>query len=224
MGAGYSPSIFAKIIDSCFGNLYELGVIAYFDNIVVATTDDRKSHLKIVEKVLQRMKELKLIIKFAKGTYATKALEILCWKVDGVVKKPNDAIKTVIASMTEVPTTNKMAISSIATLNHVATTIPGFPQRVKVWRDKIASDEKWKVSPQEAAEWQSMARDCIRRPPVYLYDSTKMSRVTTDWSNYAMGAVFQQKQQNELWGLVACLYRKCNMSESRYSSYKGELC
>eukprot|EP01071_Lankesteria_metandrocarpae_P012670 Lankesteria_metandrocarpae@DN6143_c0_g1_i1.p1 len=48
-------------------------------------------------------------------------------------------------------------------------------------------------------------------------------RISTDWSALAMGAAFEQRRQDGTWQLVACLHRKCNEAESKYSSYKGEL-
>eukprot|EP01071_Lankesteria_metandrocarpae_P015094 Lankesteria_metandrocarpae@DN9318_c0_g1_i1.p1 len=113
MGAGCSLSIFARIVDDSFGDLYELSIVAYFDNIIIATNGGRGHHLEVTQMVLQRMKDLRLVVRFAKGMYATRALELLGWQVDGVVRQPCVAIRNVIEGLGVPPHTRKSAISAL---------------------------------------------------------------------------------------------------------------
>eukprot|EP01071_Lankesteria_metandrocarpae_P004959 Lankesteria_metandrocarpae@DN3779_c0_g1_i1.p1 len=69
---------------------------------------------------------------------------------------------------------------------------------------------------------KSKGRSGADRPPLTLYSTQKLYRISKDYSSKRIGVTLEQMESNE-WHLVTCCARKCSYAESRYTSTKGEL-
>jgi hypothetical protein len=61
-------------------------------------------------------------------------------------------------------------------------------------------------------------------PVLAHFHHEKPTRIETDASKYALGAILSQKQDDNHWHPVAYLSRKFNSAETRYSTFDQEMC
>ena len=64
-------------MDKLFGDMAD-DVIHYEDDILIATNGTFEEHMKVVDKVLQRIKQGKIMIRPQKFNLAKKEIDFLC--------------------------------------------------------------------------------------------------------------------------------------------------
>jgi hypothetical protein len=73
-GLTNAPAIFSTMMNRIFGDMYDLTVIVYLDDIVVFSKD-RASHLEHVTQVLQRLKDNQIHLKLSKCVFFEPEVE-----------------------------------------------------------------------------------------------------------------------------------------------------
>ena len=74
-----SPGTFQQIMNEVFGDFIEEGfIVIYMDDLLIITKDlDRKAHMKIVRRVLQRLRENDLFVKQLKCRFYQESVDFL---------------------------------------------------------------------------------------------------------------------------------------------------
>ena len=221
-GLRNSPLHLKLLMDKLFGDM-ATEVIHYVDDILIATNGSLKHHLKVVEKVLQRMKEGNIKIRPSKITLAQNRVEFLgiVWTA-GKISIPEGkllAFKTLSS-----PTTPKKAKSVICCLAYYRRFIANFAALARPIMELGSLHPK-------CFKWTEALEKCFRKiinllcknAILYLPDPKKPYYIQTDASQYAgAGRVFQKDDEgNEK--VIACISRTFSKSERSYSTIRKEV-
>ncbi len=81
-GISEAPLTFQRLVNHVLQGLTGDGVHAFIDDIIVSS-EDVESHLKRLEQVLQRFREVGLTLRYSKCAFLRKSITYLGYKLDG---------------------------------------------------------------------------------------------------------------------------------------------
>ena len=221
-GLRNSPLHLKLLMDKLFGDLSN-EVIHYADDILIATSGSIKNHLKIVEKVLQRLKEGNIKIRPNKMCLAKDTIEFLgiVWTA-GKISIPDG--KLLSFKLLPSPTTPKKAKSVICCLAYYRKFIPKFAELARPIMELGSVHPKcFKWSNELEEKFRTIIDAMCKNAILHLPDPSKPYYVQTDASQYAgSGRVFQ-KDENGDEKILACISRTFSKSERSYSTIRKEV-
>jgi Reverse transcriptase (RNA-dependent DNA polymerase) len=85
-----SPDIFQAIINDIMGDLQNVG--AYLDNILITTAGSFNDHLKHIELVLQRLRDVGFAVNLRKSSFAVTEIDYLGYWITrrGIQPQPKE--------------------------------------------------------------------------------------------------------------------------------------
>ncbi|KAK1918666.1 hypothetical protein P3342_001715 [Pyrenophora teres f. teres] len=165
-----------------------------------------EEHIELVKKVLRKLKNRKLYLQPEKCEFHTQETEFLGFIIstEGVKMNPKK-IQTV--QEWPIPKTVKdELLPDYSTLTEITKKDVGF---------------KWEKEHQEAFE--RLKQVFLEAPVLEMYDPRRKTRVETDASDYALGAVLSQQSEDGKWRPVFYHSRKFSGAELNYDVHDKEL-
>ena len=221
-GLRNSPLHLKLLMDKLFGDMSN-EVIHYADDILIATNGSIKAHLKIVEKVLQRLKEGNIKIRPNKMCLARDRVEFLgiVWTA-GKISIPDG--KLLAFKNLPSPSTPKKAKSVICCLAYYRKFISHFAELARPIMELGSVHPKcFKWTEALERNFREIITAMCNNSILHLPDPTKPYYVQTDASQYAgSGRVFQKDEDgNER--ILACISRTFSKAERSYSTIRKEV-
>ena len=221
-GLKNSPLYLKLLMDKLFGDMAD-EVITYADDILIATNGTFEEHMRVVNKVLQRIKLGKIKIRPQKINLAKKEIDFLgmVW-TEGKLSIPQ--AKTLAFQNLPSPNTPKKAKSVICALAYYRKFVPNFAQLSQPIMDlSILHPKEFKWTEQHENLFRRLIRQICKHATRYLPDPKKPFFVQTDASSFCgAGKLFQKDEEgNEL--LIACVSRTFTKTERAYSTIKKEV-
>ena len=218
-GLTNAPATFMNLMNEIFREHLDVFVIVYLDDILIYSKT-WKDHLDHIRVVLEILRKEKLYGKISKCVFGVTEVEYLGHIIsqDGVSVDPQK-----VQAITEwpVPRSKQHVQSFLGLVNYYRRFI----------RDcsKIAKPltELTKNTPFEWNEPQKNSFELLKKaicsvPVLRNFDAALPIYVTTDASQYAIGAVLEQEEQNKRKP-VAFASRTLNESEQNYAAHEREL-
>ena len=221
-GLRNSPLHLKLLMDKLFGDMAN-EVIHYADDILIATNGSMRQHLKIVEKVLQRLKEGNIKIRPSKMCIARNRVEFLgiVWTA-GKISIPDG--KLLAFKKLPSPTTPKKAKSVICCLAYYRKFIPNFAGLARAIMELgSVHPRSFKWTDELEKNFRQIIKAMCDNSILHLPDPKKPYYVMTDASQYAgSGRVFQKDEDgNER--ILACISRTFSKAERSYSTIRKEV-
>jgi len=199
-------------------------VFAYIDDVLIASRDEIE-HYQHVRTVFERFQEYGIAINPAKCVFATDKMPFFGHVIDKGSCRPNAERITVIHEWA-LPNTKKQLQRFLGSLNFYHRFIPKAAKMQALLYD-LAAKVKKRDGP---LQWSDDARACFDTCRRALADTAQLAHLhpnapvclSTDASNIAVGAIFEQKV-NDLWQPLGFFSRKLSPAERRYSTYDREL-
>jgi transposase InsO family protein len=197
---------------------------AYIDDLLIAS-DTWEEHVEHVSKVLEMLKQCRLLIHPGKSVFGTNVVEYLGHNVvgeHGIMM--SDAKIQAIKALPQ-PTDLPQLRSILGFLAYYRHFIPGFSSIAAPMTRLLQKDTPFVWGPEQRQAYEALRelmtdpRGTVLRP----IDPKRELILHTDWSNYGIGAVLGQKDDEGREYLCACISRSLNKHERNYPSYKGEL-
>ena len=219
-GLKNAPSTFQRLMDQVLSGLQGLELFVYMDDIVIyASSLEEHSHK--LKRLLGRLKTAGLTLQPDKCYFLKKEIAYLGHIItrDGVKPDPRK-----IEAVREFPRpkTRKNIKQFLGLIGYYRRFIHEFAKIAKplTLLTKLGIKYHWDQPQQEAFE---KLRDLITTQPILQYpDFKKPFIVTTDASNYAIGAVLSQGKIGEDLP-IAYASRTLNDAETRYATIEKEL-
>ena len=220
-GLRNSPLYLKLLTDEILGDMANY-VIAYADDIMIATDKTMTHHIDVVAEVLLRLKRKGIKMRPEKINLAAETIEFLgvIWN-KGKLKIPE--AKLLAFKNTPIPTNPKKVKSFVCAMSFYRRFIPRFAQLSKVLMDlALSKPEDFKWLPIHQSAFQAMIDAIINYSALVVPDPDKPFYVQTDASMYAAaGRVFQKDDENnEL--LLACVSRTFARAEISYGIFRKE--
>jgi transposase InsO family protein len=220
MGLKNSPSTFQRVMDNVLRGLQNEICLVYLDDIVVFSTS-LQEHLINLEKVFRRLRESNFKIQMDKSEFLkleTAYLGHIIGK-DGI--KPNPDKISVINNY-PIPKSPKEIKQFLGLLGYYRKFIPDFAKITKPLTKCLKKGQKITFEPEYINSFET-CKTLLTNDPILQYpDFSKEFLLTTDASNFAIGAVLSQGPVGSDKP-VCYASRTLNESEQNYSTIEKEL-
>ena len=220
-GLSSSPNNFQRMMHIIFGNLSDLGILVYLDDIIVSSCDT-ESHLVKLREVFNLLRQHNLKLKPSKCHFLKKKIQYLGFEISSGQSAPINKNIEVIKNFA-VPNSRKSLRSFLGAANFYRKYLPNFSKRTKTLTDLTKEKLKFKWNEQAQREFEDIKNALVSKPCLALPDFNKTFLLYTDASGGALGAVLAQLNENNFPQPVAFASRKLKDAESRYSATEREL-
>ena len=217
-GVAAAPSIFQRVMDSMFQGMPN--VLVYLDDILVSGTT-RDEHLKTLNLVLAKLSSSGFHLKKEKCDFMKTDVVFLGHKVDATGLHPIGATLTGIKNA-RIPTCVTELRSFIGMVNHYARFIKGLSSKLNPLHKLLCSGVKWFWGEQQKKAFNNI-KELLSSPPIVIhYDANKPLVLTTDASEYGIGAVLSHVSTDGTDQPIACYSRTLSKAEKNYSQLDKE--
>lgn len=218
MGLKNSPSTFQRVMDNVLQGVENS--LVYLDDILVFSTS-LQEHIINLKKVFQRLRETNFKIQMDKSEFLKHETPFLGHIITPEGVKPNpDKIDAVLKY--PIPKTAKQIKAFLGLLGYYRRFIPEFAKITKPLTACLKKGSKILLN----TEYINCFEHCktlLTNDPILVYpDFTSEFTLTTDASNFALGAVLSQGPANSDRP-IAYASRTLNDSEVNYSTTEKEL-
>ena len=196
-------------------------VDSYIDDIIIYT-EDWDTHLNILKKLFQRLKDAQLTARPSKCVFGANSVEFLGHQLQQNWVMPNEDNLNKIRDAKR-PTTKKEVRSFFGLLNYYRDFIPSFAAVAAPLSDLTRKGMPNKIIWGEAQEKAFLALQAalLKRPILKLPNHAKDFILRTDASNVGLGAALMQECNGKLHP-VAFASKKLTSAESKYSTLEKE--
>ncbi|KAL7839056.1 hypothetical protein SRHO_G00257140 [Serrasalmus rhombeus] len=217
-GLASAPSCFQRMMSIILKG--QVGVQCYLDDIIVsgATAED---HDKNLESVLQRINKAGLRLNFEKCRFRQPELSFLGHTVSAKGLQP-DASHVAAVSQAPPPTDTVSLQSFLGLTSWYAKFIPNYAAIVEPLRALLrgAVSIVWTEEAQQSFE--RVKELIVNSPALALFNPELPTIVTTDASDYGVGAVLTQLHPESTEKTVAFASRTLTQAERKYSTIEKE--
>ena len=219
-GLKNAPATFQRVMNNILRGLQNEICFVYLDDVIIFSTS-LQEHLDKLKKVFTRLRNSKFKIQLDKSEFLRKEVQYLGHIVskDGV--KPNQDKINAVKSF-PIPKTTKMIKSFLGLVGYYRRFIKDFAKITKPMTRCLKKDIKIEHTPEFIKAFEHCKQLLINSPILQYPDYSKPFLLTTDASNFALGAVLSQGPiPNDR--PIAYASRTLNESETKYSTIEKEL-
>lgn len=220
MGLKNSPSTFQRVMDNVLRGLQNVICVVYLDDILVFSTS-LQEHMNSLRKIFSRLRESNFKIQMDKSEFLKHETPYLGHIITPQGVKPNpDKIAAIVKY--PMPKTSKQIKGFLGLLGYYRRFIPDYARITKPLTKCLKKGAKITLSP-EYVECFEHCKTLLTNDPILQYpDFTKDFILTTDASNFALGAILSQGPVGSDKP-IAYASRTLNDSEINYSTIEKEL-
>ncbi|SJL14660.1 uncharacterized protein ARMOST_18125 [Armillaria ostoyae] len=219
-GLTNSPATFQWMMNDIFKDLISEGkVTIYLDDILIFTKE-LDEHRRIVQRVLQKLRENKLFLKAEKCEFEVLETEYLGVIIsEGQIRM--DPVKLAGIAEWPTPTKKKELQSFLGFTNFYRKFIKNYSKVVRALT-QLTGNAEWTWGAAQNQAFQQLKKQMAEDVILAIPNGTGRFRVEADASNGAIGAVLSQEQEGR-WRPVAFMSKALTATERNYEIYDKEL-
>lgn len=220
-GLKTAPATFQRAMDNVLRGLQGIHCLVYLDDIIVYS-NSLPEHIEKLRKVFDRLRKTNLKVTLDKCEFLRKEVLYLGHTITKNGLMPNsDKIKAVINF--PLPRTTTEIKSFLGLVGYYRKFIKDFAKLTQPMTSCLKKKNKIDVMKQEYIDAFEKCKELLTNAPLLQFpDFTKPFVLTTDASNFAIGAVLSQGTIGSDMP-VAYASRTLNDAETRYSTIEKEL-
>jgi len=216
-GLKNAPGTFQRLMNSVLKEFIGKICYVYLDDIIVFSTS-KQEHFDSLQKILRKLQDANLKIQLDKSEFLKQETEFLGHVITTRGIKPNPN-KIEAINKFPLPKTAKQIKSFLGLVGYYRKFIKDFAKIAKPMTSYLKKDKRIDVSNPEYKEAFNKLKLLITTDPILVYpDFSKKFVLTTDASNFAIGAVLSQDNHP-----VCYASRTLNEHECNYSTFEKEL-
>ena len=215
-----APATFQRIMDKILAGYKYSFCFVYLDDIVIFS-ESFDDHINHVKKVFDRLRQYELSISLKKCQFARDQVKFLGHIIKNGTISPDPNTVASIKDLSP-PTGTSQLRSYLGLLNYYRTFIPRFAH-IAAPLHKLLSNKShyvWDNDCQKAFE--VLNHSLISYPILQCSDPNRPFIIHTDASDYAIGAVLAQKDDDGKEHVVAYLSRSLSNHETKYTTTEKE--
>ncbi|KAJ1519194.1 hypothetical protein ONE63_011200 [Megalurothrips usitatus] len=196
-GLKNSPPTFQRLMNRIFEDLDGEDVRYYMDDILIATIDDTRLHLKRIDQVLERLEKAGMTINPSKCSWLTRETQFLGHKLTHCGAQPLPSKVQAVLDFKE-PVNAKQVRSFLGLVSWFRRNIPNLAERARCLVELTRKEAEfvWNEARQQAFDDLKQA---LANPPVLRFPDLDLDfLIFTDSSGYAIGALLAQKPEGVL--------------------------
>lgn len=219
-GLKNAPATFQRVLDDILRDLIGKSCLIFMDDIICFGTSLQES-IQNLDKVLQKLSEYNLKVQIDKCAFLQKEVEFLGHVVtrDGIKPNPNKikAIKD-----WPIPKNQKELRGFLGIMGYYRRFIRDFAKIVKPLTIQLKKDQQITHTP-DFVDTINKCKNILSSSDILSYpDFSQNFILTTDASNYCLGAVLSQKIKN-VERPIAFASRTLQKNEINYSTTEKEM-
>jgi len=220
-GLTNAPSMFQDMMNHIFSDMLDLGLIAYMDNILIYATT-RDEHDRIVRETLKQLQQHGLAVVADKCVWRAKEVEFLGYILsqDGI-KMAQDKVEAVLSW--EAPRSLTEVQSFLGFANFYRRFIQDYSRVARPLTELTKKTDKWAWNNEAEAAFTELKQRFTTAPILAHFDAQKPVIIETDASDFAIGAVLSQRDNEGRLHPVAFHSRKFQPAEINYKIHNKEL-
>jgi hypothetical protein len=218
-----SPSFESDMMNHVVSDRIDLELVIYMDDILVYAKT-LEEHDDLVQKVLQRLTENKLAVEPAKCVWKCMEVEFLGYIIsrDGI-KMSQEKVKVAVLNWKYSISLNEVQ-SYLGFANFYRRFICDYSQVVCPLTELTKGDAKvWKWTDEGARAFDELKLRFTTAPIVTHFDPKRPVIIETDTSDFALGAVLSQSDDENRLHPVAFHSRKFQPAEINYEIHGKKL-
>lgn len=222
-GFSNAPATFQNMMNKILEDLIQSRkVMVYLDDILIFG-NDKKEHRKLVCDVLKRLEDNDLYAKAEKCFFEQSSIEYLGMiishnsvkmdpkKVSGVLEWPE-------------PKKVKHVQAFLGFANFYRRFIEGFAKLARPLSDLTKKEIPWTWGEDQLKAFEALKKAFTTAPILRIPDDENPFRLSTDASNFAIGAVLSQhSKDDQKWHPVAYFSKSLTQPERNYEIYDKEM-
>jgi len=218
MGLRCSPDIAQEVMENVLRNIEEIDV--YIDDVGVFN-NDWQGHLQTLDEVLRRLKDNGFTINPLKCEWAVKETDWLgYWLTPRGLKPWKKKVEAILAL--KKPTNIKQLRGVIGLVNYYKDLWPRRAHTLKPLTD-MTGKKSFIWTPEMDKAFEEVKKLVSAAALCAYPDHNKRFVIETDASDYQMGAIIKQEDDNGLLRPVAYFSQKFNKAQLNYSTRDQEL-
>lgn len=216
-GLKNAPATFQRMMNNVLKEHINKICIIYMDDILIFSTS-LQEHINSLEKIFKTLRKANLKVSLNKSDFLKKETDFLGHIVSKEGIKPDPRKIEGIKKQT-IPRTVKEIQSFLGLSGFYRKFIPDYAKIAKPLTIRLKKDAVINVDDKDYKESFEKLKNILMSDMVLRYpDFSKKFALTTDASNYALGAVLSQEK-----GPIAFASRTLNKHEVNYSTIEKEL-
>ena len=221
MGFKTSAQTWCRLMDMVFSGLLGHGVFVYLDDIIIYAKS-LEEHLKLYTEVFERIKKANLLLDPKKCLFLRREAQVLGHIVGSNQLKPNPE-KIAAVKDYPVPNTLKKLRAFSGLCSYYRRFIKNFSTIAKPLSDLLKKNQEFIWGEQQQKAFETLKEKLCSDPVLATPDYTKLFYITTDSSDFGLGAVLEQLDENNKPRVIAYASRLLKKSELAFSTYLKEL-
>lgn len=219
-GLTNAPATFMHTMNHVLNEYLDQFCVVYLDDILVYSCDE-STHRKHLKLIFDKLRAERLYVSTSKCEIAKAKVEFLGHMIS---KKGVEVMEEKVKIIKDWPSpTNVSELRSFLGLaNYYRKFIKGSSEIARPLTDLLKKAEVWRWSEKEQAAMEKLKQALSNAPVLLIPDPELPFELTTDASDYAIGAVLTQNQ-GKGHQPVAFESRKLNSAEMNYPTHEKEL-
>ena len=220
-GVCNAPATFQSMINDVFRDMLDVGVIAYMDDIRIYT-ETVEEHVALVRRVMERLRMLRLCVSIKKSSFHQQEVEFLWYKIsDRGITMRGTKVEEIRGCSTPEKVINVQSFMGFA--NFYRRLIKGYSKIAKPLTDLTKKGIKWTWTPSCQDAFDKLKEMFTTSPILTHFEDTRPTKLETDASDFALGAVLSQLCEDEKWLPVAFHSGKFSPAEINYDVHDKDM-
>lgn len=209
-----------RLMDKVVPNRLKENVFIYLDDLLLISSDFEQ-HMELLKEVAQCLKAANLTIGLKKSQFCFRELKYLGYIIgDGMLKTDPDKVEAIMKIA--VPKNIREVRSFLGTAGWYRRFIKDFATISAPLTDTLKKSKKFIMTEEAIKAFESLKRSLTRAPVLRHADFRKRFFIQCDASEYGIGAVLFQLNDQEDEHPIAFYSQKLNSSQKNYSVTEKE--
>jgi len=193
-GLTNAPSTFQDMMNHVLSDVLDVGVLAYMDDILVYAKMEEE-HDRLVRKVLERLQHNGLAISPEKCVWKAEEVEFLGYVIGrNGIRMSQDKVEAILSWQQPTSLTETQSFLDFA--NFYRRFIQDYSKVARPLTELTKRTDKWSWNPEAETAFQELKTRFIQAPILAHFDPTKPVILETDASDFAIGAVLSQRDDD----------------------------
>ena len=217
-GLSSSSEYFQKRICSILDEVP--GVVCQTDDVLIFGKTEQEHDARL-DTVLRRFQDSQLTLNVEKCVFKTRSVKYVGFIIgpDGVRVDP----EKLSAFVDMEPPSDVSGVRRIlGVINHMGKFSSNLAEYTKPLRDLLKDKNQFYWGHPQQNAFNKIKEELTKSPVLALYDPTRYTVVASDASNYGIGTVIMQKQDDRQMKPVAYASRALTPTEQRYTTIEKE--
>ena len=221
-GLTNAPSTFQDMMNHVFSDMLDLGVLAYMDDILIYAKTEEE-HDRRVKEVLGRLQQNGLAVSPEKCIWKAHEVEFLGYMIGrNGIRMSTDKVEAVLEWKTPRSLTEVQSFLGFA--NFYRRFIRDYSKVARPLTELTKKTEKtWEWTPEAGRAFTDLKNRFTTAPILAHFDPERPVIIETDASDFAIGAILSQRDDNNRLHPVAFHSRKFQPAEINYEIHNKEL-